>query len=123
MKLAIPLYGNRVCPRFGYTQEIMIVELDGKSERDRHTFRVGHCLPEHIPEILRKKGVSLVISGGMNHFFQNLFRSRGIEVLWGIIGEAEDVLSAFVAGRLRPGMGSCPGRRRRKRFRGGGRPP
>jgi hypothetical protein len=58
----------------------------------------------------------VVISGGMNQHFQSLFRRRGIEVIWGIIGEADDVLAAFMTGRLSPGMGCCLGRRKR-RFR------
>ena len=123
MKLAIMLYGTRVSPRFGYSQRVMIVETSGQREIRRKTLKVGKHYPEKIPEILENEGVEVVISGGMNHYFQNLLRSRGIQVIWGIMGEANDALAAFKADRLTPGMGCCPAGRRRKqgkrRFRGG----
>ena len=120
MKLAIMLYGRRVSPRFGYSQGILIVELSGRQEIRRKTVEAGKYYPEQIPELLGKEGVEVVISGGMNQHFQNLFRLRGIEVIWGIIGEADDVLATFSSGELTPGMGFCPRGRRRRRFRGNG---
>ena len=119
MKLAIMLYGTRVAPRFGFSQGALVVEVSNQQEIRRKTMEVGKHYPEQIPEILGKEGVELVISGGINHHFQNLFRLRGIEVIWGIIGEADDVLTTFKSGQLTPGMGRCPeGRKRRRRQRG-----
>jgi predicted Fe-Mo cluster-binding NifX family protein len=124
MKLAIMLYGTRVSPRYGYSQGVLIVEVSNQGEFGRKTLEIGKYYPEKIPEILSKEGVEVVISGGMNQHFQNLFRLRGIDVIWGIIGEADDVLAAFMSGRLSPGMGCCLTRLRRrqgqKRFRGRG---
>ena len=119
MKLAIMLYGTRVSPRYGYSQGVLIVEVGSQGEFVRKTLEIGQCYPEKIPELLSKEGVKVVISGGMNQHFQNLFRLRGIDVIWGIIGEADDVLAAFIYGRLTPGMGCCP-RRRKRRFRSRG---
>jgi predicted Fe-Mo cluster-binding NifX family protein len=120
MKLAVMLYGTRVSPRFGYSQGMLIVEVSGKSEIGRKNLKVGNYYPDQIPEILGKEGVEVVISGGMNHHFQNLFRLQGIEVIWGIIGEADDVLAAFTADQLTTGMGSCPRGRKQRRMRGQG---
>lgn len=122
MKLAIMLYGTRVSPRFGYSLGVLIVEVDGQQEIRRKTLETDDYYPEQIPVVLGKEGVEVVISGGMNHYFQDLFRSQGIQVIWGIIGEADDALAAFRDGQLTPGMGCCPeGRRprqRQRRFRG-----
>jgi predicted Fe-Mo cluster-binding NifX family protein len=120
MKLAIMLYGTRVAPRFGYSQGVMIVEYGGQEETHRRKLVVERYLPEQIPELLLKEGVEVVISGGMNHHFQSLFQARGIRVIWGIIGEADDVLAAYQAGKLIPGMGCCL--RGQRRFHGGGVP-
>ena len=125
MKLAIMLYGTRVSPRFGYSQEVMIIEVDGEEEIRRKTLQAHDYYPEQIPVVLGKEGVEVVISGGMNIHLQDLFRSQGIQVIWGIIGEAADALAAFKAGQLAPGMGSCPElrkpRRIQRRFRGRGK--
>ena len=122
MKLAIMLYGTRVSPRYGYSQGVLIVELDNQGEFARKTLEIGKYYPEKVPELLSKEGVEVVISGGMNQYFQNLFHLHGIDVIWGIIGEANDALAAFRDGQLAPGMGCCPERRRtrkrQRRFRG-----
>ena len=86
MKLAVMLYGSRVSPRFGYSQGVLIVDYSGQQEIHRKTLEVKGTYPEQIPELLGKEGVKVVISGGMNPHFQNLFRLRGIKVIWGIIG-------------------------------------
>ena len=119
MKLAIMLYGTRVSPRFGYSQAVLIVEFTRQQGIRRRTLDVGKYYPEQIPELLGKEGVEVVISGGMNHHFQNLFRLRGIKVIWGIIGEADDVLAAFQADQLTSGMGCCRRAGKQRRFRGG----
>ena len=122
MKLAIMLYGTRVSPRYGYSQGVLIVEVDNRGESARRTLEIGEYYPEKVPELLSKEGVEVVISGGMNQYFQDLFRLHGIDVIWGIIGEANDALAAFRDGQLAPGMGCCPERRRtrksQRRFRG-----
>ena len=119
MKLAIMLYGTRVSPRFGYSQAVMIVEVSGNQEILRKTLETNEYYPEQIPLVLGKEGVEVVISGGMNRHFQDLFHSQGIQVIWGIIGEADDALAAFRGGQLTPGMGCCPeGRRPRQGQRG-----
>jgi predicted Fe-Mo cluster-binding NifX family protein len=120
MKVAVMLYGTRVSPRFNYSQRVLIVELEGQQEVHRRKMPVKGCAPEQITELLSKQGVELVICGGMNHCFQELFKERGIAVIWGIIGDLEDVLTAYQANRLVAGMGCCPqkcptGRRLRDR--------
>ncbi|MGB6929270.1 MAG: NifB/NifX family molybdenum-iron cluster-binding protein, partial [Syntrophobacteria bacterium] len=106
------------------SQRVMIVEVSGQEEIRRKTLDAYDYYPEQIPVVLGKEGVEVVISGGVNKHFQDLFRSQGIQVMWGIIGEADDALAAFKAGQLAPGMGCCPeGRRpsqRQRRFRGRG---
>jgi predicted Fe-Mo cluster-binding NifX family protein len=120
MKLAIMLYGTRVSPRFGYSQRAMIVDIDGQHEIHRRAIGVRSYHPEQIPDMLSKEEVELVIAGGMNQYFQDLFRDRGIQVVWGIIGDVEDVLAAYRADRLSPGMGCCrQPTRARRRFRAG----
>jgi predicted Fe-Mo cluster-binding NifX family protein len=122
MKLAIMLYGTRVSPRFGFSQRALIVDIDGRRGHEilRRAIGVRSYHPEQIPEMLSKEEVELVIAGGMNQYFQDLFRDRGIQVVWGIIGDVEDVLAAYRADRLSPGMGCCrQPTRTRRRFRAG----
>lgn len=117
MKVAIPLYGSRVSPRFGYTRDVLIVELEGKKEIDRKalTMEVNH--PARMADRLANEGVSVILSGGMNPHFQEQFRMRNIPVIWGLIGDADDVLATYLDGQVFSGMGPCPRRGRRRRMR------
>lgn len=112
MKLAVMLYGRRVSPRFGYSQRALIVDIDDHREVHRKTLGMKSYHPEQIPEVLRGEGVDLVIAGGIHRQFQDLFQEHGIAVIWGIIGDVDDVLAAYRAGQLVVGRGGCPHPRR-----------
>jgi predicted Fe-Mo cluster-binding NifX family protein len=115
MKIAIPRYRGRISPRFGFTQDILLVEMDDAGGRSREVFAVDSLMPHEIPEKLHDKGVQAVLTGGINAEFQSLFRELGIQVIWGLIGTPEETLEAYLSGQLAPGMGRCPGRRRNGR--------
>jgi predicted Fe-Mo cluster-binding NifX family protein len=119
MKVAIPRYRRRISPRFGFTEDILVVEVGEDGERSSEILPMDRHFPDEVPELLFRKGVQAVLTGGINLYFQSLFRTLGIEVIWGLIGRPEDALEAFLDGHIRPGMGRCPAGRRRQRHRGG----
>ena len=51
-------------------------------------------------DVLRHAGVSTVICGGISDVFHSMIKSAGIRPITGIAGEVEEVLAAFLAGRL-----------------------
>ena len=117
MKVAIPLYEKRVSPRFGYTRDFLIVEVEGNKEVSRRTLVVEMHHSARIADLLAREGVGLILSGGMDPWFQEQFRLRNIGVIWGLIGEADDVLAHYLEGQVFSGMGHCPARGRRCRTR------
>ncbi len=117
MKVAIPLYGSRVSPRFEYTRDFLIVELEGKKEIDREALRMEINHPARMADRLAKEEVSVILSGGMHPHFQEQFRMRTIGVIWGLIGDADDVLATYLDDQVFSGMGPCPRRGRRRRMR------
>ena len=120
-KVAIPRYAGRIAPRFGFTEDILLVELSESGSALRKVISARNHLPHDIPELLAGEGVRVVLTGGINHQFQSLFQSYGIDVIWGLIGTPEDALEAFLTGGLSPGMGRCPEGRRRQSRHGQGR--
>jgi len=118
MKVAIPRYEGRISPRFGFTQDILIVDLENGKIQSRESIPVERYLPGEIPDLLFQKGVRVVLTGGINLQFQDMFRERGIEVIWGLIGTPEEALEAFFMGKIESGVGRCR-IRKRKRYKGG----
>ena len=94
MKVAISLYENRVAPRFGYSQEFLVVEIKAKKELGREILTMNIEHPMQIAECFAREGIDLVLSGGMNQDYLSEFRLRNIGVIWSLIGEGEDVLAA-----------------------------
>jgi predicted Fe-Mo cluster-binding NifX family protein len=117
MKVAIPMYEGRISPRFGFIQNILLADIGEKGVLYREILPI-ECgrLVHEIPEMLHDQGVRVLLTGGINLHFQNLFKALGIEVIWGLIGTPEEAVDAFVSGQVVPGMGRCAssGRHRRR---------
>jgi predicted Fe-Mo cluster-binding NifX family protein len=108
MKVLLALNGTRVAPRFAFATDFLLVEFKAKQEVDRKKPSFNVANPEAIAEQVAREGVDLVLTGGINVEYQRQFRLRNIGVIWGLIGEAEDVLAAYLRGKLFAGMGPCP---------------
>jgi predicted Fe-Mo cluster-binding NifX family protein len=117
MKVAIPINNDRVAPRLPLAKEVCIIELRGKKEMGREKVNISLLHSMEIPDFLAAQGVTKVIAGGVDWHLQEMLRVHNIEVIWGIMGDVDEVLAFYLRKGLRDGMGPCPPRRRR-RFRG-----
>lgn len=113
MKIAIPVFGKRVSPRFDVCPEIWIIELrDGEVEFDERLSMGSLTLQQRLDH-LTSMGVNKLICGGIDNFCIDHLGARGIEVINNISGEAGEALNLFLRGILRSGF-YC------ERKRGGG---
>jgi predicted Fe-Mo cluster-binding NifX family protein len=117
MKVAIPINKDRVAPRLPLAKEVCIVELRGKREMGREKVNISLLHLMEIPDFLASQGVTKVIAGGVDWRLQEMLRVHNIDVIWGIMGDVDEVLAFYLRKGLQDGMGPCPPRRRR-RFRG-----
>jgi len=117
MKIAIPLFGSRVSPRFGCEPEILIVDIKERKEINRQKFSTaGLGIPQRI-SLLSSLSVDTLICGGIDVFCLRSLSGRGFQIIPGVIGEADEVLRYFLSGKLREGQCVRGG----KRFRRGRR--
>jgi len=115
MKIAIPLFGSRVSPRFGCEPEILIVDIENHQEINRQKFStIGLGIPQRIA-LLSSLAIDILICGGIDIFCLRSLSSRGFQIIPGVIGEADEALNCFLSGKLREGQCVRGGRR----FRGG----
>ena len=113
MKIAIPLFGDRISPRFDFSPEVWIIEVEkGEVLRQERLSTANLNLPQRLEQIA-SNGVDKVICGGIDGLCQNQLGSKGIDVVQDVIGDAEIVFDLFMRGRLRPGL-CCEGRGRRR---------
>lgn len=109
MKIAIPLFGDKVSPRFDLSPVLWIVtENNGEVVHQERISMERFDIPQRI-ERLALSRVSKVICGGIHDFSLDQLRNMGIDVFHNVTGEADIALSIFLKGELRPG--SCCERR------------
>jgi len=118
MKIAILLNGTRISPRYGFANDMLLVSIQGGKVVNKERLSLKGLTPYQIPAYLASLGVTKVIAGGIHQRFQELFKERNIQLIWGIIGDAEDALNWFLKGRLTSGIGICYSNNRRRRRRG-----
>jgi predicted Fe-Mo cluster-binding NifX family protein len=116
MKIAIPIFGNRISPRFDFSPEMWIITVEnGKLVNQKKLPIANLNLPQRLEQVTSNE-VDKVICGGIDGFSRNQLGSRGIDVVQDVIGDAEVVFDLFMKGRLRPGF--CCERRRGRGFCG-----
>ena len=110
MKIAIPMFGDRISPRFDFSPEMWVVTVEKGVLVDQERFPLTHLnLPQRLEQITAK-GVEKVICGGIDRFSLEHLGNRGVDVLPDVMGDAEKAFTLFMRGRLQPGF--CCERRR-----------
>jgi len=104
MKVAIPLFGNWISPRFGFSPEMWILTIEkGKVVSQERISMAGLALPQWFNQ-LSSRGVDSIICGGIDGFCHRQLENLGISVIPEIAGEANEALSLFLNGKLQPGF-------------------
>lgn len=107
MKIAVPAQGNSVCPHFGHCEQFVVAEVDGEKVVGRENIAAPPHEPGLLPRFLADKGVNVVIAGGMGSRAQQLFSQQNIKVITGASGLIDDLLAAFLKGKLTTGPNVC----------------
>jgi predicted Fe-Mo cluster-binding NifX family protein len=119
MRLAVPIYRLRVSPVFDFSTRVLIIELEQEEERGREEIDFTGLLPSIKVERLKEAGVDTLICAGLSMPFHRMLTMAGLEIISGIVGPVEELISAFKSGHLQDGRFLMPGCcRKRKRGRG-----
>ena len=116
MKIAIPLFIDRISPRFDFAPTLGLFNIEGEKIMDsREISCEGWNENERILQ-LKELGVDTLICGGLPNYLMGLLNHNGIKVIPWVAGNASEALTLFLRGRLSSGMALCPEKRRRGRF-------
>jgi len=114
MKIAIPIFENRISPRFDFSPEMWVIEVERGKVVGQEKFSTANLnLPQRLEQIT-SNGVDKVICGGIDGLSRDQLGSRGIDVVQEVTGDADIVFDLFMRGRLRSGF--CCERRGRRGF-------
>lgn len=107
VKIAVASEGKLVTQHFGHCEgfNIFIVQ-EGEVIGRQFVGNPGHK-PGFLPNYLNELGVNVVISGGMGGGAIEIFNEKGIQVITGAAGVAEDAVKDFLEGKLKSNGSIC----------------
>lgn len=117
MRIAIPLWQGRVSPVFDEASRILIVDVSRKQEQSCPQDVLISQNPFERAQLFGKLGVDLLICGMISKTQQAAIVSAGVRIIPHICGSIEDVIAAFLDGRIERGELRMPGCGSHKQFR------
>jgi predicted Fe-Mo cluster-binding NifX family protein len=90
MKIAVPLFGDRISPHFGASSEILLVETDGATVSKRSVVRLETTGPGRMARRLASFGVNKLVCNGIQRAHKRWLIDNGIQVTDNQKGPAEE---------------------------------
>ena len=120
MRVAIPTWCDRVSPVFDVARRLLLVDVAGRAEVSRTVASLEDTQLVLRAKCLADLGVNTLICWAISAQLQSMLTSIDVRVIPHACGPVEDVLRAFLAGRLGDDaflMPGCCARRQRIRRR------
>jgi predicted Fe-Mo cluster-binding NifX family protein len=115
MKIAIPIWEDKVSPVFDTALRLLVVEVEGKKEASRFIYYMGEQDLARRCQHIRTLELDLLICGAVSHSFLHMLLASGLEVIQQISGRAEEVLEAYLKGNIYNAKFLMPGCKRFRR--------
>jgi predicted Fe-Mo cluster-binding NifX family protein len=122
MKIAIPIWNDRVSPVLDTARELLVVEQDRDGQQVRNTMVLPESSLPYKARLIGSNGISALICGAVSRGLEMMLTNEGIRVIPWVRGKVDNIISAYYSGNLNqqgfrlPGCGR--GRQGRRRRRG-----
>ncbi len=108
MKIVISTDENNfVSHHFGRCPFFTVFEIEKEEILNKEIIDNPGHRPAFLPQFLSEIGVSCIVAGGMGYRAQELFAQKNIEIIVGVTGKIDEVISKFVSGELKSGESFC----------------
>ena len=108
-RIAIPVFQSRVSPVFDCCSRVVLIDLEQNREIKRIEITCQNLSVFERVNLLNESGVSLVICAGISQSFHDQLVAADISTIPGIVGQVDEVLSAFRCDRLDNSCFGMPG--------------
>ncbi|MBN1382924.1 MAG: NifB/NifX family molybdenum-iron cluster-binding protein [Deltaproteobacteria bacterium] len=100
MRIAIPVWGDRVSTVFDAAEELLIIDQASKHSvrKSKIPFRETSIINKTA--LIRELGIDVLICGALTRPMEYMIEAAGIRVFSFVRGEADEVLEAFHRGGL-----------------------
>lgn len=122
MRVAFAAWNNRIAPVFDIARQVLVVDAESGRIVGQSHEALSSDFPVHKALRLAELGVETLVCGGISRSLLALVSGYGIRVVPFVAGELDEVVQAFLKGRLEGSSFAMPGCWRRGRRRVGGVP-
>ena len=109
MKIAVPIWDDRVSSAFDFAHRLLLVDIEHGRETGRTEISL---LPESVPEKanrLKTLGAEVLICGAISRSLASQVGASGIKVLPYVVGQVDEILKAYLTGELMQPQFALPG--------------
>ena len=107
MKIAVASDRDMVTTHFGHCENFNIFDVvDNQIVKHESFANPGHR-PGFLPNFLSNLGVNVVISCGIGGVAIEIFNQKGIEIIAGAKGSAEEAVKSYLQGTLKSTGSVC----------------
>lgn len=100
MKVAIPVYGDCASSVLDFAHKLLLVDIENGHDIKRSEIAL---IPESVPRRagrLKSLGVDVLICGAISQPLMYMLTGSGIEVLPYVTGRVDELLQAYMTGRI-----------------------
>ena len=117
--VAIPVWNDQVSTTCDFAQRLLVVGAEEEREIWRKELKLPDEPPERKARTIRDAGTQVLLCGAISEALARAVSQAGIRLIPFVAGPADEVLGAFLCGRLDDPRfllpGTCPAARRRWR--------
>lgn len=103
MKVAVPNNGEIVNQHFGRSTSFILATIENGKVQDIEEVSTEELSHRHqrLADFLQKKGVSMIIAGGIGEGASSALTDNGMDIIKGAEGNCRKVLEDFSKGELK----------------------
>lgn len=100
MRIALPVWEDKVSPVLDTALKLLVVEVQDQREESRFVYHIDENDLSYKCHRIRKLELDILICGAVSHGFLQMLLASGLDVIQEISGPAEDVLNAYLQGNI-----------------------
>jgi predicted Fe-Mo cluster-binding NifX family protein len=114
-RIAIPIFKSRVSPVFDTCTRLSLIDFEDDRVITRKEFDLNNFSLQERLKVLKKNDVAVIICGGISDVFDAILSNSKIQLISGICGDVDEIISAYIDGRLDDPCFFMPGHKASKK--------
>lgn len=114
MKIAVPIWEDKVSPVLDTAAKLLIVETLNQNEIGRTEALLDELEISRRCFRIRKLKIDVLICGAVSRTFSDMLAASGIHIIPGISGAVEEIVAAYFGGTLNQSKYLMPGCRQKQ---------